>query len=98
MARAGARVSQARKNARPAPEPTREIIKVKLEPRVHEQVGAYLQKNGLFSQWVNSRLYEWFAEQPNHVQASILGLLPADFAFDEIEAILQQIADRKSGR
>ncbi len=98
MTRSGARGSRARKNARAAPEPTREIIKIKLSPGTYERVGAYLEKNGLFTQSANSQLYVWFAEQADQVQAKILGHLPEGFEFDEVEALLQELADRKPKR
>lgn len=75
----------------------RSVIKISVVPTAKAVIERVAERHGMKEISVSSRIYEWFAKQPDVVQKGILGLLPDDYEQDVLELALQRLAkDAKS--
>jgi len=73
----------------------RVIMRIEVLPVARDGIEAVCDSMGLTHVSVNSRLIDWLAEQPDMIQASVLGLLPAGTNCDVPTTFPKQLA---SGR
>ncbi len=66
--------------------------RLNLQSRLTEAVDGVLRKRGLSRTEGVKRLFEWFLEQPQVIQAAILGHLPEDFEQDIAKMVLEKMA------
>jgi hypothetical protein len=72
----------------------RVIMRVELAADARDNLPAIVDKFGSTNVAVNSRLVEWFCDQPESVQAAILGLHPVDVKSQLPVMILQNMAGK----
>ena len=74
----------------------RVIMRIELTPGAKKAVSELSKKRGMTQVAVSSRLVEWFARQPESVQAAILGQYPAEIEADVAKIVLQQLAKQQN--
>jgi len=73
----------------------RVIMRVEVLPAARDGVEAVCDSLGLTHVSVNSRLVDWLAQQPDMIQASVLGLLPAGTNYDVPTMLLKRMAGER---
>lgn len=76
---------------------SRVIMRIEVSPGVQEALADMTQQVGSTQVSVASRLLEWFVEQPEVIQAVILGLYPADIRKELPRLILERVAKGGDG-
>jgi len=71
---------------------TRIIIRIELTPAAKEHVTSIARQNGMTQVAVTSRLFEWFAAQPELVQAAVLGHYPHAIEAEIAQLVLKRMA------
>lgn len=71
----------------------RDVIKIAVEPAGKRAIDAACRRYGMSQIELASRVYRWFAEQDETVQAAILGILPASLAPDIAKLALERLID-----
>lgn len=78
-------------------EKSRVILRIEVLPAARDRLGAISDSLGLTHVSITSRLVQWLADQPDMIQAKLLGLLPDDVECDVPTMMLKQMAsERKS--
>jgi hypothetical protein len=72
--------------------PHRVIMRIELSPPAKSGLAKMCEQLGMTQVATTSRLIEWFSEQNDIVQASVLGLYPADMQVDVPTMILKRMA------
>ncbi len=72
--------------------PSREIIKIAVEPEAKRSIDLAAQRYGMSQIELASRVYQWFATQDETVQVAILDLLPRGIRSDVAKMLLERIA------
>lgn len=72
----------------------REIIKIAVTPEAKRAIDASAARYGMSQIEMASRVYRWFSEQDEMVQATILDILPRSVAADVARIVLEQLAER----
>jgi hypothetical protein len=70
-------------------------IRVELRPEGKEQINELSEKIGMTQVALLSAVLEWFAAQPETVQAVILGCYPKEIEADVAKIILKQMSSRR---
>lgn len=73
----------------------RAVFRIQLTPEAKKRLLDLSDKLGVTQIAVTSRLTEWFATQPESVQAAILGLYPGELRQDIATMILERMAAGK---
>lgn len=76
----------------------RQQLKIFVRPSAKADVERVCERYGMTQQEMCSRVYEWFADQEEVVQATVLGLLPRGHEADIASAILDHAAQKQSLR
>lgn len=76
----------------------RAVFRIQLTPEAKKRLLDLSDKLGVTQIAVTSRLTEWFATQPETVQAAILGLYPDVIKQDIATMILERMASGKDAR
>jgi hypothetical protein len=74
---------------------TRIILRVEITPQAKQRLAQITEANGMTQVAVTSRLVEWFAGQPDLIQAAILGRYPKEIEPDIAKLILSKMANGK---
>ena len=74
---------------------TRVIMRIEVLPDARDGMETVSRERGMTHVAINSRLIDWLAGQPDMIQASVLGLLPAEVALDVPVTFLRQLASQK---
>jgi hypothetical protein len=77
--------------------PKRFITRIELTTAARDQLSELCESNGMTQVAVLSRLVQWFAGQPQIIQAGILGHYPAELAVDVAKLILDRMAQNPGG-
>jgi len=73
----------------------RDIIKIAISPKSKQAIDDTCDRYGMSQIELASRLYLWFAEQDEVLQAGILSILPTEFEADIARMTLENIASDK---
>ena len=76
----------------------RAVFRIQLTPDAKKRLMDVSEQLGVTQIHMTSKLMEWFASQPDTVQAAVLGLYPDVIRQDVATLILQRMADGKSAR
>jgi hypothetical protein len=71
------------------------ITRIELTVPTRTKLTDVSHSNGMTQVAVLSRLVQWFAAQPDTIQAAILGRYPAEVEQDIAKLILQKMANEK---
>ena len=74
----------------------RAVFRIQLSADAKKRLLAISDKLGITQIHVTSRLTEWFATQPDLIQAAILGLYPDGIKEDVAALILRRMAEGKT--
>lgn len=72
--------------------PNRDIIKIAVEPAAKRSIDLAAQRYGMSQIELASRVYQWFSQQDESVQAAILDLLPRGIRSDVARLLLERMA------
>lgn len=72
------------------PATSRIIVRIELTPQAKAAYGAVAERYGRTQISTTARLIEWFAAQPQGVQAAILGQYPAEIEADVARLLLDR--------
>jgi len=75
--------------------PRRVIMRIELFPQAKDHLTELCSRLGMTQVAATSRLVEWFCEQPDVVQAAVLGLYPEDIRAEVATMILKRMAADK---
>jgi hypothetical protein len=75
--------------------PRRVIMRIELYPHAKDHLTNMCNRLGMTEVAATSRLVEWFCEQPDVVQAAVLGLYPEDIRAEVASLILKRMASDK---
>jgi hypothetical protein len=75
--------------------PHRVIMRIELTPPAKSGLAKLCEQLGLTQVATTSRIIEWFSEQNDVVQSTVLGLYPEDLRADVPTMILKQMAGDK---
>ncbi len=67
-------------------------IKINVTPPAKEVVEKIAGAHGMTEISIASRIYQWFGEQPDVIQKTILGMLPKEYAADIATMVLKKVA------
>ena len=67
------------------------IIRIELTPPAKKNLSMISDRNGMTQVSIMSRLVRWFFDQPESIQAAILGRYPEDLKTDIAKLILQRM-------
>jgi hypothetical protein len=70
----------------------RQQLKIFVRPAAKEAVERVCERYGMTQQEMCSRVYEWFSEQDEGLQATVLGLLPDEYKLEMIQKMLQDMS------
>ena len=73
----------------------RQIIKIAVTHEAKDAIEQVSDRYGMSQIELASRLYRWFGDQPEEIQATILDLLPHSVAPDVAKLVLQKLASQK---
>ncbi len=73
----------------------RQIIKIAVTPEAKQAIEMVSDRYGMSQIEMASRLYNWFADQDEPVQAAVLDLLPRSMAPDIARLALEQLASKR---
>ncbi len=74
----------------------RDIIKIAVEHSAKQSIDEACRRYGMSQIELASRVYRWFAEQDETIQAAILDILPEDVAPDIARLLLERLAEESS--
>lgn len=72
--------------------PSRIVVRMELPADVMARIAQVCQRKGMTQLAVSSRVVEWFARQPSHVQTAILRNLPAKPSGEVARLVMQHVA------
>ena len=67
------------------------IVRIELTPSAKELLGDFCDRAGTTQVSTMSRIAEWFANQPEVVQAAVLRLYPKEIEADVVKIILKKL-------
>jgi hypothetical protein len=73
----------------------RVVYRIQLSTEAKQKLLELSDQLGITQIAITSRLVEWFANQPDHIQAAILGLYPNLIKKDIVTLILERLAEEK---
>lgn len=73
----------------------RVVYRIQLSTDAKQKLMELSDQLGITQIAITSRLVEWFANQPDHIQAAILGLYPDLLKKDIATLILERLANDK---
>jgi hypothetical protein len=68
------------------------VIRIELTQSAKTKLSELSDKNGMTQVAIMSRLVTWFSDQPELIQAAILGHYPAEIEQDVAKLILRRMA------
>ena len=68
------------------------VIRIELTQPAKTKLSELSDKNGMTQVAIMSRLVTWFSEQPDLIQAAVLGHYPSDIEHDVAKLILRKMA------
>ena len=68
------------------------VLRVEITAQAKQRLSDLTQRNGMTQVAVTSRLIEWFANQPDTIQAAILGRYPKEIEPEIARLILNRMA------
>jgi len=71
---------------------SRVIMRLEVLPEAKKKITDYCSRVGMTQVATNSRLVEWLSQQPDVIQAGVLGLYPGDIRDELPFLILKHIA------
>jgi len=71
------------------------VVRLELTPGAKERLNEISHRSGMTQLSVTSRLVEWFAGQPEVIQAAVLGRYPEEIGSDVAKLILKRMAEKK---
>jgi len=71
------------------------VVRLELTPNAKERLNEISHRSGMTQLAVSSRLMEWFAGQPEVIQAAVLGRYPEEIESDVAKLILKRMLDKK---
>lgn len=74
----------------------RVVFRIQLTPEAKDRIEGFSDRLGITQIALTSKIVEWFANQPDMVQAAILGLYPDLIKTDVAEMILAKMAGRNA--
>jgi hypothetical protein len=74
---------------------TRIIMRIEVEPESKIRLDEFCDRTGMTKVAAVSRLIDWFAKQPDTVQAIVQGLFPSLIEVDVASLILKRLASKK---
>lgn len=77
--------------------PNRVVMRIELTPKAKDTLISLSKDKGMTQVAVASRLVDWFAHQPDAVQAMILGQYPAELTTDVVRLILRHLEEQEQG-
>jgi hypothetical protein len=78
--------------------PDRHIIKIAITPGAKDSVDRTCERYGMTQIELASRVYDWFAQQDEGVQAAILGILPSSLAPDIARMVMKQVSSSPTAK
>jgi len=69
----------------------RVIMRIELSPSAKKKLTDFSKNRGMTQVAVASRLVEWFAKQPDAIQAGVMGQYPSELTPDIAEMILESM-------
>jgi hypothetical protein len=73
------------------------IVRIELTPGAKDRLNDLSDKAGMTQVAMLSRLVEWFANQPDIIQAAVMGHYPPEIQVDIAKLILKRLASGKRG-
>ena len=73
------------------------VIRIELTQSAKSKLSGLSEHNGMTQVSIMSRLVEWFTQQPDTIQASVLGRYPREIESDVATLILRRMAGRDAG-
>lgn len=77
---------------------SRIIVRVELTPKAKDALNAACDRAGMTQVSMLSRLVEWYATQPDVIQAAVMGHYPVETQSDIAKLILKRMAGGKEGK
>ena len=77
---------------------SRIVVRLELSKEAKSRLNEISKRTGMTQVSVSSRLFEWFAKQPEMLQATVLGQYPKEIEGDVAEMLLKRLASDKSKR
>jgi len=74
----------------------RDIIKIAISPKSKQAIDDTCDRYGMSQIELASRLYTWFADQDEVLQAAVLGILPKDVEADVARMALERVVEGKT--
>lgn len=74
----------------------RDIIKIAISPDAKVAIDDVCDRYGMSQIEMASRLYMWFADQDEVVQAAILAILPKEVEVEVAKMVLERVAEGKT--
>lgn len=74
--------------------PKRIIFRIQLTPAAKDKLAGLSDQSGITQISLASRMVEWFASQPDTVQAAVLGLYPQEIQEEIAKLILNRSQSR----
>jgi len=74
------------------------LIRINVSERAKGVIENIADKHGMKEVIVASKIYEWFGQQPDVFQKSILGMLPEGMESDVAKLALEQLAATGKGK
>ena len=68
------------------------IVRIELTPAAKDRLNDLSDKAGMTQVAMLSRLVEWFANQPDIIQAAVMGHYPPEIQVDIAKLILKRLA------
>lgn len=75
----------------------REMLKLYVKPAAKRAVERASERYGMSMQELGSRVYEWFAQQDESVQAGVLDLLPREHRADIARLVMARMSEPHHG-
>jgi hypothetical protein len=74
---------------------TRIILRIELTSSAKTRLEEVKEKSGMTQVAISSRVIEWFADQPDMIQAAILGQYPVELQSEIAKMILKRMQGKK---
>ena len=77
---------------------SRIIMRIEVETESKDQLDAFCERTGMTKVAAASRLIDWFAKQPDIIQAVVQGLFPASIEADVAAIVLKRLAAQRKSK
>lgn len=74
---------------------TRYVVRLEVTKSAKERISLLSESSGMTQVALTSRLVEWFAHQPEIIQAAVLGKFPTEYQEDVAKLILKRMSGDK---